>query len=98
MPDAVEIVKKIFDGLEENELQAMLAVAEKRAHPTGTVLCREGRLEHTFYVIVDGMVAITRQLQDGGSRHLNSRGPGEFFGEMALIDNAPRAATVVTTM
>lgn len=98
MPDAIETVKKIFDGLEENEIQAMMTVAEKRTHPTGTVLVREGRLEHTFYVIVDGMVAITRQLQDGGSRHLNSRGPGEFFGEMALIDNAPRAATVVTTM
>lgn len=95
--EPADVVKKVFDGLEDDAVKALLAVADHKTHPTGTVLCREGQLEFSFYIIVDGLVAITQRLTDGGTRHLTSRGPADFFGEMALIENKPRAATVVTT-
>ena len=58
----------------------------------GTVLCREGRLGREFFVIVDGEAEVTK---DG--KHLATRGPGDFFGEIALITTTKRTATVTAT-
>lgn len=97
MTDKAEVIHKVFEGLDDAEAAAVSVTAAERTYPVGTVLCREGAIEHTFYVVMDGLVAVTHQLQDGGTRHLTSRGAGQFFGEMALIESKPRSATVVTT-
>jgi diguanylate cyclase (GGDEF)-like protein len=55
----------------------------------GTVLCREGRMAREFFVIVEGEAAVTK-----GREHVRGLGPGEFFGEVAMIEHAPRATTV----
>ncbi len=96
MTDSTEIIRQVFVGLDEEEAAALAIAAERRAYPPGTVLCREGNVEHVFYILVDGMVAITHQLGDGGTRHLSTAGAGQFFGEMGLIENKPRAASVST--
>jgi CRP-like cAMP-binding protein len=54
----------------------------------GTVLVRQGRVAHEFFIVLDGEVDIAR---DG--REVNHLGPGDFFGEIALLDGGPRTAT-----
>jgi len=68
------------------------------SYPPNTVLCREGAVENTFYIILEGEVQVTKLLNELETRFLKHLKEGDFFGEMALIHNAPRAATVVTTV
>ncbi|MEK7325013.1 MAG: SpoIIE family protein phosphatase [Chloroflexota bacterium] len=96
MNDAEQIIQRAFDGLDRDEVTALAVAAERRTYPPGAVLCREGNIEHVFYIILEGSVAITHRLGDGGTRQLSVRGPGAFFGEMALIDQKPRTASVST--
>lgn len=63
-----------------------------RVYPAGTVLFREGEPGTEMYVLQSGVVRITRQLRDV-EKLLATLGPGEFFGEMAIISNRPRTAT-----
>lgn len=97
MVNKADVIQKVFEGLDPVEIAAVSASAVEQTYPVGTVLCREGNVEQTFYIVVDGLVAVTHRLQDGGTRQLSQRGAGQFFGEMALIERKPRAASVVTT-
>ncbi len=60
--------------------------------PAGTVLFREGDRGAEMYVVHSGKVELTRRLRDGDG-HLAFVPPGEFFGEMAIVNNRPRSAT-----
>lgn len=90
------IFKSIFQGLDERALDTLRELAEVRTYPPQTVLCHQGEIEHTFYVIVDGRVAITQELEDGQERLLSVQGPREYFGELGLLDDTPRMANVVS--
>jgi CRP-like cAMP-binding protein len=65
-----------------------------RSFPTGTVLFREGDPGEEMYVIQAGRVQLTRRVR-GREAHLATLPPGEFFGEMAIVNNRPRSATAV---
>ena len=67
-----------------------------RDYPADSVICQEGKLEHVFYIIQQGQVAITQRLPDGSQQRLGVQGPGSFFGEIALLENQPRSASVST--
>jgi serine phosphatase RsbU (regulator of sigma subunit) len=73
-------------------------VAERREYPAKTVLCRQGEIEHTFYIVVNGRVAVVQRVDDGEERLLGLLGENSIFGEMSLIDDSPRMATVTTVM
>lgn len=70
-------------------------LAEVHSYPPQTILCHQGEVEHTFYVIVEGRVAISQKLDDGQERLLAIRGPREYFGELGLLDDTPRFANCI---
>lgn len=89
------IFKRVFAGLEPDTLDQMRTVAQRHTYPPNTILCREGEMERTFYVVVEGRVVITRT-QNGHEQVVNMMGPNGYFGEMGLVDDQPRIATVTT--
>jgi signal transduction histidine kinase len=95
--DKISLLRFAFKGLAENELQEMATATQLCTYPPEHVLCREGAYEDVFYIIADGNAAISKHIseQDGESL-LRIAGKGDLVGEMALIQNAPRSATVRT--
>lgn len=79
----------LFEDLSRSELARVAKVSEDVEVEPGRVLCKEGDAAREFYVIVDGEVEVTK----AGST-LAMLGPGEFFGELALLDHSTRTATV----
>jgi sigma-B regulation protein RsbU (phosphoserine phosphatase) len=90
------IFQSIFKGLDDRTLDTLRELAEMRTYPPQTVLCHQGAVEHTFYVIVEGRVAIAQKLEDGQERLLSIRGPRQYFGELGLLDDTPRMANCIT--
>ena len=96
--DKVSLLRLAFKGLEDSELREMADLTEFHTYPPDYVLCQEGAYEDIFYIVADGKIAITKKLTEGEpERVLRVGGRGDMVGEMALIQNAPRAATVRTT-
>ncbi len=90
------IIRRALKGLDEETLRLLRAVAKRQEYPANTVLCSQGAVEHVFYVIVKGTVAVTKVMEDGSERILNMVSDNGYFGEMGLIDDSPRAANCVT--
>ena len=89
--EAVELLSKVplFSELTKKELQSFASAAKEVRHKPGDVLAREGESGVGFFLIVDGTAAVT---VDGKPRA--RIGPGDFFGEISLLDGGPRTATV----
>lgn len=95
--DTEALLRQVFPGMDELALQGMIRLAKVHTYPPDTLLCREGAEEEIFYILGEGQVLVTQQLGDE-ERFLRYSGPGQYFGEMALIANSPRNANVRTTM
>ncbi len=96
MPKSTDILRRVLGSLSTEDVAELNKVAVWREYPSGTVVCKEGELEHTFYVIESGMVSVTRRLNDDSDQVLGVLRDGQFFGEMGLLDDVPRAATIRT--
>jgi signal transduction histidine kinase len=92
--DAKEFLRPILFGLEEEYLTELAQAAVTRVFPPGTVIIQEGDEGNAIYFIVTGHVEIVKQYSDGTERFLHTSGPGEPFGEMALLQEGGRTATV----
>lgn len=90
----VEALKRapLFEGLSKRELAELARVTEDLQVQPGTVLCREGKRGREFFVIVDGEAEVTK---DG--RRITTRKGGDFVGEIALLMETTRTATVTAT-
>jgi len=96
--DKVSLLRLAFKGLEDSELQEMADLTEICTYQPDHVLCHEGAYEDIFYIIADGNIVISKKMSEGEpERVLRVGGRGDMVGEMALIQNVPRAATVQTT-
>ena len=82
----------LFEGLSRADLVRLARMAEDVEVPAGTKLCREGQLGQEFFVIVEGEATVTRR-----GRHLADQRGGDFVGEIALLENIPRTATVTAS-
>lgn len=85
----------LFAGLDESELERLGRVAMRRRAERGEYIVREGESTDFLYVILTGRAKVTNSDEDGKEIILAILGPGEFFGEMGLIDERPRSADVV---
>lgn len=95
--DKVSLLRLAFKGLEDDELQEIANLTELHTYPAEHTLCHEGVYEEVFYIVADGSVVITKKMtEEAGERVLRKLGRGALVGEMALIQNAPRAANVRT--
>jgi signal transduction histidine kinase len=96
--DKLPLLRLAFKSLGDDELQEIASLTEFRSYPAGHVLCQEGANEDVFYIVAAGSVVVTKQIsEEEGERTLRVGGRGDLVGEMALIQHAPRSATVRTT-
>lgn len=84
----------LFEGLPQRLLRRVSSVCVERRYPEGRVICREGTLGLGLYFIAEGRVEVYGSSPSGGKRRLATLGPGEFFGEMMVLDQQPRSASV----
>src|SRR2546421_5308468 len=87
----VERLKSIplFAPIGDDELFAIAPFAEERTVEAGTVLVKEGQFSYEFMAIEEGQAEVTR-----GGEHVADLGPGDFFGEIGLLERVLRTATV----
>lgn len=94
MDDEIRAALELALGiLPDEDLNVLIQAVNKSEYEAGSIVCREGELEPVFYIIQDGKVAFTKKM-DKGEQFLGLKGRGEFFGELGVLDRAPRAATV----
>jgi CRP/FNR family cyclic AMP-dependent transcriptional regulator len=93
MDERLELLQRVplFAGVDRAGLEEIGRIADEIEAKAGADLTHEGRHEGYFFVIVSGSVRIDR-----GGQTINTMGPGEFLGEIALLDGGPRTATATT--
>jgi CRP-like cAMP-binding protein len=80
----------LFAGMDRSDIERLGAIAESVDVPDGQVLTREGATGREFFIVLEGRVRITQ-----GDHEIAHLGPGDFLGEIALIDGKPRTATAI---
>jgi CRP/FNR family transcriptional regulator, cyclic AMP receptor protein len=85
----------LLSRLSTSQRAALAKLATTRAYPAEAVIVRQGDSSMSFYVVMKGRVRIENEVGGDGRLPLREMGPGSFFGEMGLIDDMPRSATVV---
>jgi CRP/FNR family transcriptional regulator, cyclic AMP receptor protein len=81
---------RLFDGVDADGMDRIAAVAVEVEFPADHVIARQGEIGTGFFVIVEGGVRVIR---DG--RTVATLGPGDFFGELSVLDGKPRIAQVL---
>lgn len=89
-----DLIKRVplFSSASRKELEEIASLADEIDLPEGKELITEGDTGHEFFVLIDGTADVER-----GGKKVASIGPGDFFGEIALIARTPRNATIRTT-
>lgn len=86
----------LFSSLDASELALLSSQAVTRTFPKNSVIINEGDASDALYIMNSGRVKVFLSDEDGKEMVLNTLGPGEYFGEVAMLDNAPRSASIIT--
>jgi CRP-like cAMP-binding protein len=85
----------IFSDLTDQDIASLGRLSILKHYPKDTVIFFENEEGDFFFMILDGRIKVTILGDDGREVILSLLGPGDFFGEMALLDNEPRSATAI---
>ncbi|MDT8316377.1 MAG: cyclic nucleotide-binding domain-containing protein [bacterium] len=90
----IDILKKVrfFDTLTEDELKEIASLSKTEEYKEGETIFKEGDEGERLFIILSGAVRISKNIPGMGEEALSVLRAGDYFGEMALIDNAPRSA------
>ena len=80
----------LFSALSKRDLQRVAKASDEVSIDAGRVLVEQGRTGHEFFLILDGEAVIRRN-----NRKIATLGPGQYFGELAILDRGPRSASVI---
>ncbi|HEX2039726.1 MAG TPA: cyclic nucleotide-binding domain-containing protein [Acidimicrobiales bacterium] len=80
----------LFSACSKRDLQTIGRTSDEVDVPAGHTLTEEGKQGHEFYLILDGQASVRRN-----GKKVATLGPGQYFGELSLLDKGPRSATVV---
>ena len=96
--DAIETLRPIplFSHVAESDLEQIAFHLIERKYPKSTTIVEEGLPGDYMYIVREGRVKVTKLSEDGREKILDMKGAGEFVGDMALLDRAPRSASVKT--
>jgi tetratricopeptide (TPR) repeat protein len=84
----------LFSSFEREALVEIVASTELRSYDEGDIIVTEGEPGASLFLIVGGTVRVFTRSDDGGNLQLAELGPGDFFGEVSLLSNKPRTATI----
>jgi CRP-like cAMP-binding protein len=92
---AVPLIRNvpIFAGLEESALKILSEQSQTQAYAAGDIIVREGEKSNVMFLITSGKVRICKHFGHADVAVLAMLGPGEFFGEMCILETLPRSAT-----
>lgn len=79
----------LFASCTSEEIEAIAQSVQEQSFEPGQIIVTQGTPGQAFYMVLSGRVEILRD-----ARSLGAFGPGDFFGEMSLLDSAPRSATI----
>ncbi len=85
----------LFAGIPDEQLRTLTSVFTRRSVPRSAMIMAAGDPTDSLYIVLSGRLKVMMSDEDGKEVILNILGPGEFFGEMGLIDDSPRSASVV---
>jgi len=86
----------LFATLPDSQLALLTSVVSRRSFPRGTTVIAAGDSTDSLYVVISGRLKVMMSDDEGREVILSMLGPNEYFGEMALIDDSPRSASVIT--
>jgi CRP/FNR family cyclic AMP-dependent transcriptional regulator len=97
-PVSTAVLKTVplFASLGEEQLRMLTAMVTRKSAPRSTTIMAGGDPTDSLYIVLSGRLKVMMSDSEGKEVILAILGPGEFFGEMGLIDDEPRSATVVT--
>lgn len=87
----------MFQGLSDRQLQRLTKRFTERSYNAGETIVTQGTLGIGLFIIVSGRVEAIREYPGGEKAVVNVLGPTDFFGELSLLDEAPRTASVIAT-
>jgi len=96
-PEYIDFLKHVplFSMMNEEDLDRIAGASKEKLYRSGAVIIQEGEEDTRLFMVMRGEVQIIKDMGSLEERHLRKIGPSGYFGEMALIDNMERSASVV---